>query len=218
VLTHGHRDHVLGAAAGAHIYGWRVWGTLGTVWRWRALRYIDLAPFETGGRIDLGGFVVHTVATPHDVDDSAAIVIESRTDGSRAAVCTDLGWAPPAVRDALRGVSTLVIESNYDPEMLEQGPYGAELQRRVAGRTGHLSNGQAARLVRSLGEPLPDPIILAHISRHNNRPDLAIKRMRLGLGDRRDAVTIVAAAQDRVTGPFEVRRRPTDPALVWCSA
>src|SRR5215210_9534371 len=48
VLTHGHRDHVLGAAHGARVYGWRLWGTLGTVWRWRDLRDVPLAPFEPG--------------------------------------------------------------------------------------------------------------------------------------------------------------------------
>src|SRR4051794_24474247 len=70
LLTHGHRDHVIGAAAGASVYGWRLWGTLGTVWQWRALRYVPLAPFAPGDAIDAPPYRILTAATLHDIDES----------------------------------------------------------------------------------------------------------------------------------------------------
>jgi phosphoribosyl 1,2-cyclic phosphodiesterase len=205
VLTHGHRDHVLGAAHGARVYGWRLWGTLGTVWRWRALREVDVRPFAPGDSFDIGAFRVQTAPTPHDVDDSAAVVVESVADGARAGYCTDLGHVTPRIEALLGGLDALVVESNHDPAMLRAGPYPPDVQARVAGNQGHLSNEQAARLVCAVAHRDLELVVLAHISRHNNTAVLAEATMRAALAGTDFHGRIVAARQDRVVGPFALR-------------
>ena len=64
----------------------------------------------------------------------------------RVGYATDLGFVPTPVREALLGCSTVVLESNHDPEMLRTGPYPYALQQRVAGPRGHLSNPDCAKL------------------------------------------------------------------------
>ena len=206
VLTHGHRDHVLGAAHGARVYGWRLWGTLGTVWRWRALRYVEVRPFAPGDALDLGAFRVRTAPTPHDVDDSSAVVVESVTGGARVGYCTDLGYATPEIEALLAGVDALVVEANHDPALLRAGPYPPDVQARVAGDEGHLSNEQAARLVRALAHPGLAYVVLAHVSRHNNTPELALETVRTALRGIAFRGELLAAPQDRVLGPLVLAR------------
>jgi phosphoribosyl 1,2-cyclic phosphodiesterase len=207
VLTHGHRDHVLGAADGARVYGWSLWGTLGTVWRWRALREVPLLPFEPGDAFDAPPFHVATAPTPHDIDDSSAIVVAVPASGARVGVCTDLGEAPPPVRSLLAGCDALVVESNHDPDLLARGPYPEDVRARVAGPHGHLSNAEAAALARDVVTASTAAVVLAHISRHNNTPALALETMRAALAGTAFRGAIVAAPQDEVLGPFVVAAR-----------
>lgn len=202
VLTHGHRDHVLGAAHGARVYGWRLWGTLGTVWQWRALRYVDVQPFAPGDTLDLGAFRVHTVATSHDVDESSAVVVEAAGGGARIGYCTDLGEATPDVERLLTGLDALVLEANHDEAMLRAGPYPPEVQARVAGVRGHLSNEQAARLARRVAHPGLAYVVLAHLSRRNNSPQLALETVGAALDGTPFRGELLAAPQDRVLGPL----------------
>jgi phosphoribosyl 1,2-cyclic phosphodiesterase len=206
VLTHGHRDHVLGAAHGARVHGWRLWGTLGTVWQWRALRHVDVRPFAPGDTLDLGAFRVRTAATPHDVDESSAVVVEVADGGARVGYCTDLGEATPDVERLLTGLDALVLEANYEEEMLRAGPYPPDLQARVSGTRGHLSNAQAARLARRVAHAGLEYVVLGHLSRHNNTPERALETVGAALADTSFRGELLAAPQDRVLGPLVVGR------------
>lgn len=203
VLSHGHRDHVLGAAAGARAYGWRVWGALGTVWRWRALREIALLPFAPGDTFAAGAFTVHSTPVPHDVDDAAAFVAEVAATGTRVGYVTDLGRAPDALVALLQGVHALVLESNHDPDLLARGPYPPEVRTRVAGDEGHLSNPQAAAVAAAIAYPGLRHLVLGHVSRHNNTPALAVEVVGAALAGRPFAGTLQAAPQDQVLGPLD---------------
>ena len=205
ILSHGHRDHVVGAAAGANVYGWRVWGSLGTVWRWRALREIPLLPFDPGASFTAGPWTVHTTPVPHDVDDSAAFLAVADADPAlRVGYATDLGRAPEALVDLFRGASALVLESNHDRELLRTGPYPPDRQARVGGETGHLSNDRAADVLRTVAHPGLAQVVLAHISRHNNTPALALASARAALDAAGYAGALHAAPQDTTLGPLDV--------------
>jgi phosphoribosyl 1,2-cyclic phosphodiesterase len=206
VLSHGHRDHVVGAAAGARAYGWRVWASLGTVWRWRALREIDVRPFEPGDAIDAGSWRVHSTPVPHDVDDAAAFVAEWTGGGPavRVGYATDLGRAPAALVDHLRGTEALVLESNHDEELLRTGPYPPDRQARVGGEHGHLSNRRAAAVLQAIAHPGLRHVVLGHISRHNNTPALALDAARAALAGTAFRGALHAAPQDAVLGPLDV--------------
>ena len=96
---------------------------------------------------------------------------------------TDLGHIPAGLPGFLSGCETLLLESNHDPNMLDRGPYPPSVKRRVASSKGHLSNRQAAELLAKL-RPLPDQVILMHLSEHNNSQELAIDTARAALRTR----------------------------------
>lgn len=204
VLTHGHRDHVVGAAAGARAYGWRVWSALGTVWRWRALREIDLHPFEPGAAFDAGPWRVHPTPVPHDVDDAAAFVAAWTGHGAplRVGYATDFGRAPDALVERLRGADALVLESNHDETMLRTGPYPPERQARVGGEHGHLSNRRAGEVLRAVAHAGLRHVVLGHISQHNNTPELALASARAALAGTGFHGLVHAAPQHAVLGPL----------------
>lgn len=85
---------------------------------------------------------------------------------------TDLGCLTPSL-DALKGSDVLILESNYDAEMLENGPYPSHLKKRVSGRQGHLSNDDSGHLLKELLHPRLQHLVLAHLSQKNNLPQLA---------------------------------------------
>jgi phosphoribosyl 1,2-cyclic phosphodiesterase len=204
VLSHGHRDHVLGAAAGARIYGWRVWATLGTLWHWRALRHVPVQPFEPGDTLEIAPFRVRTASTPHDIGESAALVVDVPATGARIGYCTDLGHAPEGVRALLTDLDVLILEANYDEKMLAQGPYGPELRARVSGEQGHLGNEQAAELAKAVVSARLRQVVLAHGSRHNNTPDLALRAVGRALASVGFTGRVVVAPQDEPLGPLVV--------------
>jgi phosphoribosyl 1,2-cyclic phosphodiesterase len=210
VLSHGHRDHVVGAAAGARAYGWRVWAALGTVWRWRALREIDVRPFAPGDAFDAGAWRVHTTPVPHDVDDAAAFVAEGTGGGPAARVgyATDLGRAPDALVDLFRGADAFVLESNHDEDLLRTGPYPPDRQARVGGPHGHLSNARAAAVLRAVAHPGLRHVVLGHVSRHNNTPALAREAAQAALAGTGFGGALHVAPQDAVLGPLAVTDRP----------
>ena len=126
-----------------------------------------------GQHFVIGDIVVHAFAIPHDAVDPIGFTF--RSNGSKAAVVTDLGYLPEVVKQHLRDSDCLVLESNHDLDMLKVGPYPWYLKQRVMSRTGHLSNHH-------LGEFLCDPesfdgharyLVLAHLSEQNNTPDVA---------------------------------------------
>jgi phosphoribosyl 1,2-cyclic phosphodiesterase len=89
------------------------------------------------------------------------------------AIATDLGYIPPNVKQALREVDVLLLESNHDLEMLKDGPYPWSVKQRVLSRVGHLSNTAAAEFLLRDYDGGAHTIVLGHLSEQNNLPELA---------------------------------------------
>ena len=162
--------------------------------------------FLPGQRFALGEWEVGTFATSHDC---ACPVGYSVSDGKRKlTLCTDTGYITPEAREGVRGAHTLIGEFNYDPEMLRAGPYPMQLQERIRGTRGHLSNDLGGELAAWAAEQGARRIVLAHLSQENNRPDLALEAARralaaLGLRCGED-VEVLAAPRGETAGWFEV--------------
>ncbi len=139
----------------------------------------DVRVFRPGERLEFGAVTIHTLATPHDAAESVAFVVEH--EGRRLGILTDLGHPFSALASTLEELDAAYLESNYDPEMLACGPYTAQLKARIAGRGGHLSNGEAALLLRHCMKR-PAWVALAHLSQQNNSPELALACARRELG------------------------------------
>ncbi len=173
VLTHEHSDHARGAAAFSNKWGVRLLGSRGT-YAAGGFAAVDIAAWdvlEPGQPRAYGGITVTGVAIPHDAAGPVAFVLSA--DGVSMGHATDFGHVNRALVDAFRPCDTVVIESNYDPAMLRDGPYPWSLKERILGRYGHLSNGDVADFIsRGLGEACR-ALVLAHLSRTNNHPELA---------------------------------------------
>ena len=206
VCTHGHGDHVAGASVLARRHGLDVWTTSG------ARRFLPtnipdekLHLLPLGGRVAFGGLSFETVQIPHDSPESVAFVVGDAD--TRLGIVTDLGVVPAAVIKAFSELDGLVLEMNHDEQMLADGPYPPRLKRRIRGNYGHLSNGQGAELLRQLLHPGLQRLTLAHISEHNNTPDLArvAAEKVLEYGPAKTALSI--GEHDRPGEPIELKGR-----------
>ncbi|MDI9423503.1 MAG: MBL fold metallo-hydrolase [Spirochaetota bacterium] len=184
IISHDHADHVACAGVFNRKFGAPLMLTEPTLRAARAKyelrRLCDVRHFVPGRELRFGHVRVETFATPHDGADGSAFVVD---DGlRRLAILTDLGHVFGDLRAAVASADALVIESNYDPNMLEHGPYPAVLKRRITGNGGHLSNEESAGLVASCASSRLRWVCLAHLSQENNTPELALKAHRDALG------------------------------------
>lgn len=184
LLTHEHGDHIKGLATFVKKYEVPLYATHATADELTCkapLAADRLRPFHGGESFPLGGLTVQTFRTPHDAADSVGYIL---TNGvSSFGYATDLGFMPDAVRRALTGCDTVVLESNHDPYMLETGPYPWPLKQRVGGPRGHLSNPDCAVCAAALAGSGTRTLILAHLSEHNNTPVTAFRETRRALDD-----------------------------------
>lgn len=208
-VTHGHLDHARSAGAvakrqqavlhaGEVILGHR---SLARAPEKHALRIGK--PWELAPPIGQGVLTYTPVLLPHDCDPTVAFKLEH--EGRTAVILTDIGKPCPEVAKALRGAQLLVLEFNYDVEMLRNGPYPAVLQKRISGGRGHLSNEQAGQMLERLAGPELHTLVLAHISQKNNTVELALEAAqqaleRLGMSH----VRVIPASQDEVGENLEV--------------
>ncbi len=118
------------------------------------------------------GMMIESFDTPHDSLHSLGFRVNT-ADGRKIAIATDLGHLPDRIMKLLYGCDLVMLESNYDPEMLEFGPYPWSLKRRIFGRNGHLSNSECAAALPSLIAAGTTRLVLAHLSKENNTPEIA---------------------------------------------
>ena len=128
----------------------------------------EIRTFNSGSTFQINNLAVHPFAVSHDAADPVGFTIGQ--NGSRIGLATDLGIVTPHVKENLKHCHLLILEANYDPDMLENGPYPWHLKRRIQSRSGHLSNGQSKRLLMELQHKGLEHVILAHLSETNNAP------------------------------------------------
>ena len=172
-ITHEHGDHVGCALAFATRYQLPLITSRGT---WQAIGNADFDPTllhlaRCGNALPLGDMELRPFSVPHDANEPLQLVLD---DGAlRLGIVTDLGSAPPSVADSLMGCQALLLECNHDEGMLRTGPYHPALKKRILGSHGHLSNTAAANLLARCRHAGLTSVSAAHLSEHNNSPDLA---------------------------------------------
>ena len=127
--------------------------------------------FSAGQPFSIGDICVNPFTIPHDAADPVGFVFSS--EGVRLGFATDLGYIPPNVREQLRDLDLLLLESNHDLEMLRDGPYPWSVKQRVLSRVGHLSNDAASQFLAADYDGQAAYVILGHLSENNNLPELA---------------------------------------------
>jgi len=173
LVTHEHNDHIYGLRTMTKNYHIPLFSPpkVGNCLRWNIPGADELLTDVIPGEpFSVGELEISAFRTPHDTPESVGYVL----NGSRTAgVCTDLGHVPDSVFYALEGTDTVVLEANHDEDMLRNGDYPFFLKRRIFSDNGHLSNDTCANLAAALASSGTRRIILAHLSRENNSPQIA---------------------------------------------
>jgi phosphoribosyl 1,2-cyclic phosphodiesterase len=177
LLTHEHTDHARSIGAllrRHHIPLYTSAGTLGALGN-QLGRVSDslLHTFRSEESFAIGDLGVTAFPTSHDAAESVAFRIG--TGQGDVAICTDLGWPEPRLLQTLSGCRTIFVEANYDPVMLAAGTYPPLLKQRIASDLGHLSNPDSAHAIIYFLARGTEQFILAHLSKENNYPELALQ-------------------------------------------
>jgi phosphoribosyl 1,2-cyclic phosphodiesterase len=174
IISHDHVDHVRCAGIYQRKFGLPIYMTKAThAALWCDLGKLhDVRYFTSGDVLQFGRVKVHTIRTAHDAADGVMFVVEC--DGKRLGILTDLGHPFRSLQQVIESVDAAYLEANYDPEMLEIGPYPYHLKARIRGVGGHISNDESADLLKACGRHRPRWIAVAHLSAENNHPELAI--------------------------------------------
>ncbi len=173
-ITHEHIDHIRALEQMIKHTKIPIFATVETA---KALKAEGKIPEETPVYDSRGGyksaaFEVSCFKTSHDCADSVGYKV--KFGGDTFAVCTDTGIVTEETKKALRGVKTVLLESNHDVEMLRRNTrYHADLKRRILSDVGHLSNDACAEYAAELVRAGTRNLILGHLSKENNTPETA---------------------------------------------
>jgi len=133
--------------------------------------YTSKKYIEKNETVVVGDFKVTAFPVSHDATDNVGYTVEYKEQ--RFTFATDLGYIGKEVAAHLALADFIVLEANYDVQMLEQGSYPIHLKRRIAADTGHLSNDQAGLYLAENYNGKLQHIFLCHLSRENNLPNIA---------------------------------------------
>ncbi|WP_299582788.1 MBL fold metallo-hydrolase [uncultured Sunxiuqinia sp.] len=172
LITHEHSDHCRGARVLGKRMGIPVYLTKKTFLAMRkAVRPETPRWFEPNEEFQVGEFSVLPFSKQHDAVEACSFRVSYA--GKHVGVMTDIGEACERVKAEFARCHAVFLESNYDDDMLMNGPYPYYLKQRVASDRGHLSNEQACLLLKEhAGEQL-HTILLSHLSGENNTPEKA---------------------------------------------
>ena len=202
LISHDHTDHARNMGVYHRKFGLPVYVTSETyraASRCRLGKMGDLNHFTAGEALRFGKVVVETISTPHDGVDGVVFVVD---DGRhRLGILTDLGHVFGDLKPLIGSLDAVILESNYDPEMLANGDYPEWLKERIEGPGGHISNLESAELLRTAGSKRMKWACLGHLSHDNNTPALALETHRRILGSR---TPLYVATRYEPSGVMEV--------------
>lgn len=176
-ITHEHGDHVRGARVTGKKLDIPIYMTKGTydsAFRtWKPISYIAI---ENNIPVEVGSFRIYPILKSHDASEPTSFRIEH--EGYNIGVFTDIGSPCDNVKNHLRQCHALFLETNYDLQLLKEGPYPYHLKARIDSTVGHLSNVQAFELLSEHAHPQLQCVFLSHLSAENNRPELAAREFK----------------------------------------
>lgn len=184
LITHEHSDHISALGMISKYHEIPIFSTPGTaeyILRTQPVPPERIHTFEPCSDFCIGDICVSTFLTSHDAAQSVGYRL---SDGCRSlSLATDLGFVSQGVFDAVCGSDTVILESNHDVDMLSHGRYPYYLKKRILSRNGHLSNSDCGYVAAALARTGTQHIVLAHLSKENNTPEIAHKTVSSFLQD-----------------------------------
>lgn len=168
LITHEHSDHSRGIEVLLRQTDVRVFTSRGTA---RALGLDDnvVNYIDPGRHFSIGALSIHPVTVPHDAKEPCQFLF--RNTASCLGILTDVGSITPHIQSAYADCDSLLLEFNYDADMLYAGTYPASLKRRIASNIGHLGNHQSIGFLRGLLPGRLRQVVAGHLSESNNTPE-----------------------------------------------
>ena len=176
LITHEHSDHVKGLAVFSKKYNVPVYANVET---WNAMqKYKEKLNEEniktfTFNKFKIGDIEVNPFPIPHDAANPCGFNLFH--DNKKMSIATDIGHMSKEIITNLSDSSFLLLEANYEPEILKCSSYPYMLKERIKGPNGHLSNSDAGKTISYLVDHGLNKVMLGHLSKENNFPELAYK-------------------------------------------
>lgn len=186
LITHDHADHIKTVGVLSSEYGIPVYATkevhAGIQRNYCVQKKVpenNVKVMDKGVRTKIGDFYVTSFAVPHDSSGNVGYRIEA--EGVTFCLMTDVGHVTEEMQQFIGEANYLVLEANYDTEMLKNGPYPQHLKVRIDGPTGHLSNKDCGEAIANYATSELKHVWLCHLSEENNHPVLALKTVEMTL-------------------------------------
>lgn len=209
LITHEHADHISGVGKVARALQCPIYVSEGTAPFLEPLLAgkESVLTFTPGQGFHVRDLCIEPFRIPHDAAEPCGFVIEEESLftslNKRIAVATDLGTVTEEIRKRLVECDLVMLESNHDIEMLVNGWYPEDLKQRILSDVGHLSNDTAGQTLRYLAEQgRLRTAVLMHLSKNNNRPQLALETVQEHL--KGTDVIVAVAPRDRMSAIFTV--------------
>ncbi len=198
-ISHEHSDHISGLPVIAKKYQLPVYITPGTLLSGRLTLQNELVkPFNAHECIHIGELIITAFPKLHDASEPHSFIVSCRE--VTVGVFTDIGSPCENLIRYFKKCHAAFLEANYDEEMLDKGKYPYFLKKRIRGGYGHLSNRQAFELFTACKPSYMSHLLLSHLSRDNNSPDLVLELFKSSAGE----TEIVIASRDKETAVFYI--------------
>ncbi len=183
LITHEHADHIAGLGVLERKYEVPVYATRGTIEAIKGNKSLGKIPEELFCPVcaDEKVIIKDLTCNPMRISHDAAEPVAYRISHGRkkVGIVTDLGTYNDYTVESLKGMDALLLEANHDVNMLQVGPYPYYLKQRILGDRGHLSNERAGQLLCDLLHDKLQAVVLGHLSKENNLPELAYEAVRV---------------------------------------
>lgn len=180
LVTHEHGDHAGGVGRLSRRYNLPVWLTVGTCHAMRDTRFAATHYINVHQALEINDLHVAPFPVPHDAREPCQFVFSN--GNHKLGILTDVGTHTALIIQMLQKLDALMLECNYDAEMLANGPYPPSLKSRVAGRYGHLDNRQSTYLLEQIDLSGLQHLVGMHLSENNNLPQYAQDALCAGVG------------------------------------
>lgn len=185
LITHEHSDHICGLGVLSRKYHIPIYATCGTIDAIKMSSSVGkiedelFVPIKADESFRIKDITVEPMRTSHDAAEPVAY--RMKYENKKIAIATDLGTYNEYTVECLRGMDLLFLEANHDVNMLQVGPYPYQLKRRILGDRGHLSNELSGKLLKRIVHEKLQGVVLGHLSKDNNIPELAYETVRVEL-------------------------------------